>query len=169
MTFDGSGDYLVIDPVADDITNNDITLTAWVKTADTGSIYWFSYNSSTGGNVALLAILGGRFAMYDVNVAEGHSRTLVNDLEWHHLAYTRIGDIGSLYVDGVLEGTHTANFNYSADDLWSIGQEYDAGPTASNFLTGSVDDVRIYDVALSHDEIGWLAGRTLPFDKEFED
>ncbi|MHC4356527.1 MAG: LamG domain-containing protein, partial [Planctomycetota bacterium] len=169
MTFDGSGDYLVIDPVADDITNNDITLAAWVKTADTGSIYWFSCNSSTGGNVALLGILGGRFAMYDVNVAEGHSRTLVNDLEWHHLAYTRTGDLGSLYVDGMLEGTHPADFNYSADDLWSIGQEWDAGPTASNFLTGSVDDILVYDVALSHGEIGWITGRTLPFDKEFED
>ncbi|MHC4568543.1 MAG: LamG-like jellyroll fold domain-containing protein [Planctomycetota bacterium] len=167
IKFDGFEDYVTIDGVADDITNNDITLSAWVKTADTGSVYWFSCNSSTGGNVALLGILGGRFAMYDVNTAEGHSRTLVNDLEWHHLAYTRIGDIGSLYVDGVLEGTHTANFNYSADDLWSIGQEWDAGPTASNFLTGSVDDVRIYDAGLSYAEIAALAGRTLPFDKPF--
>ncbi|UCF14415.1 MAG: LamG domain-containing protein, partial [Phycisphaerales bacterium] len=169
MKFDGGGDYLVIDPVADDITNNDITLSAWVQTADTGSIYWFSCNTVSGGNVALLGILGGRFAKYDVNIADVYSRTLVNDLEWHHLAYTRIGDIGSLYVDGVLEGTHTANFNYSADDLWSIGQEWDAGPTASNFLTGSVDDARIYDSGLSYAEIAALAGRTLPFDKPFED
>jgi hypothetical protein len=72
-------------------------------------------------------------------------------------------------VDGMLEGSHPADFNYSADDLWSIGQEWDAGPTASNFLTGSVDDILVYDVALSHGEIGWITGRTLPFDKEFED
>jgi len=70
-------------------------------------------------------------------------------------------------VDGVLEGTHTVNFNFSADNLWSIGQEWDGGPIASNFLIGTVDDVRIYDYALSYGEVAGLAGRTLPFDKPF--
>ncbi|MCH7559266.1 MAG: hypothetical protein IIB56_17680, partial [Planctomycetes bacterium] len=86
---------------------------------------------------------------------------------WHHLAYTRIGDSGSLYVDGVLDGTHTPNFNFSVDNLWSIGQEWDSGPSTSNFLIGTVDDARIYDYGLSLVEIAWLTGRTEPFDKPF--
>jgi hypothetical protein len=105
--------------------------------------------------------------MYDINAAEGRSNTLVNDLDWHHLAYSRSGSTGYIYVDGNLENTHTADFTFT-DPLnrWSIGQEWD-NTSAGNFLTGMVDDARIYDYALSLVEIAWLTGRTEPFDKPF--
>ncbi|MCH7559151.1 MAG: hypothetical protein IIB56_17100, partial [Planctomycetes bacterium] len=35
------------------------------------------------------------------------------------------------------------------------------------FFMGLIDDVRIYDYALSDAEIAWLAGVTKPFDKPF--
>jgi hypothetical protein len=168
IQLDGDGDYLVMDPVADDMTSNDATFSAWIKTEDPGTWqWWFSCNTAGRGNVILVGLISGEVTIYE-NGEEIHSRTLVNDSEWHHVAYTRIGDLGSLYIDGMLEGTHHASFNFSADDLWSIGQEYDGGGP-SDFLTGTVDDIRIYDVALSYGEIGWLAGKILPFDKAFED
>jgi hypothetical protein len=169
MTFDGVDDYVVIDGVTARITNDDITLAGWVKTASTGSVYWFSCNGPAGttGNVVLLGILAGQAAVYDVSAAEGNSGTLVNDAEWHHLAYSRSGSTGSLYIDGNLESTHTANFTFTnPGNRWSIGQEWD-DTTASNFLAGAVDDVRIYNYALSYAEIAALAGRTLPFDEPF--
>jgi hypothetical protein len=169
ISFDGIDDYVVIDGVTDDITNEDITLAGWVKTDDTGSVYWFSCNGPTGANVnvALFAIIGGQVAMYDINANEGGSNTLVNDLDWHHLAYSRSGSTGSIYVDGNLENTHTANFTFT-DPLnrWSIGQEWD-NTVPGNFLEGMVDDARIYDYALSLEEVAWLTGRTEPFDKPF--
>jgi len=169
ISLDGIDDYVTIDGVTDDITNEDITLAGWVKTADTGSVYWFSCNGPAGGNVnvALFAIVGGQVAMYDISTNEGHSNTLVIDLDWHHLAYSRSGSTGSIYVDGNLENTHTANFTFT-DPLnrWSIGQEWD-NTVPGNFLTGMVDDARIYDYALSLVEIAWLTGRTEPFDKPF--
>jgi len=164
MSFDSFEDYVVIDGVADDITNNDVTLAAWVNMPPEGIWYpIISCNTASGGNVGWLAVDAGGPA--DFGNLTG--TMFVTDNSWHHLAYTRIGDVGSLYVDGVLEGTHTVNFIFSADNLWSIGQEWDAGPTASNFLSGTVDDVRIYDYGLSYAEVGWLAGRILPFDKPF--
>jgi hypothetical protein len=164
LNFDGFDDYIAIDGVADDITNNDITLAAWVNMPPQGVWYpIISCNTATGGNVGWLAMDSGGGA--DFGSLTG--TMFVTDNHWHHLAYTRIGDIGSLYVDGVLEGTHTVSFNFSADNLWSIGQEWDGGPTSSNFLVGTVDDVRIYDDGLSYAEIAALAGRTQSFDKPF--
>ena len=164
MSFDGFEDYVTMDGVADDITNNDITLAAWVNMPPEGVWYpIISCNTVTGDNVGWLAVDAGGGA--DFGSLTG--TMFVTDNNWHHLAYTRIGDIGSLYVDGVLEGTHTVSFNFSADNLWSIGQEWDSGPTASNFLNGMVDDARIYDYGLSYAEIAALAGRTQPFDKPF--
>jgi len=164
MSFDGTDDYVAIDGVADDITSNDITLAAWVNmTADDAWYPVISCNTASGGNEGWLAVDDG---YADFGPVTG--TMFVTDNDWHHLAYTRIGDSGSLYVDGVLEGTHTTSLNFStSSNLWSIGQEWDGGPVTSNFLTGTVDDVRIYDYALSHAEVAWLAGRTLPFDKPF--
>jgi len=164
MRFDGSEDYVAIDGVADDITNNDITLAAWVNMPPEGVWYpVISCNTATYGNVGWLAVDASGGA--DFGSLTG--TMFVTDENWHHIAYTRIGETGSLYVDGVLEGTHTEGLNFSADNLWSIGQEWDGGPTASNFLIGTVDDVRIYDYGMSYAEVAGLAGRTMPFDKPF--
>ncbi|UCC96347.1 MAG: discoidin domain-containing protein [Phycisphaerales bacterium] len=166
ISFDGMDDYVVMDSVTASITNDDITLAGWVKTTDTGSVYWFSCNGPGNENVALFGILGGQAAIYDSG-AEGHSSTLVNDDNWHHLVYSRVGSTGYVYVDGNLENTHTANFTFAdPGNRWSIGQEWD-GTTPSNFLGGTVDDARIYDYGLSYAEVAGLAGRTLPFDKPF--
>ena len=164
MNFDGFDDYVAIDGVADDMTNNDVTLAAWVNMPPEGVWYpIISCNTATGGNVGWLAVDASGGA--DFGNLTG--KMVVTDNTWHHVAYTRTGDIGNLYVDGVLAGTHAVAFNFSADNLWSIGQEWDGGPAASNFLSGVVDDVRIYDVGLSYAEIAALAGRILPFDKPF--
>jgi len=169
MSFDGFDDYVAIDSITASITNDDITLAGWVKTDGAGSMYWFSCNGPGNENVALFGIVDGQVAMYDgaQSRAEGHSSTLVNDSEWHHLAYSRSGSTGYTYVDGTLENTHTPNFTFAdPGNRWSIGQEWDT-TTASNFLAGTVDDARIYDYGLSYAEIAGLAGRTLPFDEPF--
>jgi len=143
-------DYVVIDAVADDITNNDITLSGWVKTNSFDS-NWFSCNTASGGNVVSW-VINDAAAAIDEGGPTGYSKTIVSDSEWHMLTYTRHGLTGYIHVDGVRENTSPASFNFSPDDLWSIGQQWSsAGPT--NFLVGIVDDVRIYDSALSLDEI----------------
>ncbi len=166
MSFGGPFDYVTMDGVADDITSNDITLATWVNmTADDNWYPIISCNTAGGGNVGWLAVRNG-YADFDDAGAPLTGTMFVADNDWHHLAYTRIGDSGSLYVDGVLDRTHTPDFNFSVDNLWSIGQEWDSGST-SDFLIGTVDDARIYDYALSLVEIAWLTGRTEPFDKPF--
>ena len=158
LTLDGA-EYVVINPVADDIPTNDITMSGWVKTADE-YCDWLSCNSADYGNVALWEIWYGYANMYEGDF-EAWSDTYVSDDQWHLLTYTRIGSIGYTYIDGSLEATHTANFNFSPDDRWSIGQEWDwdgeneVGVT-SDFLTGDVDDVRIYNYGLNAYEVADL-------------
>jgi len=140
-------DYVTMDGVADDVVNNDITMSAWVKTTDTGD--WFSINTGGGDNVALFATENQRAAMYEDDPGyQGHSTTIVTDGEWHMLTYVRQGSTGYVYVDGLQENSHEANFTLSADDRWSIGQEWDTD-TPSDFLTGTVDEVYVYSVGLT--------------------
>ncbi|MFD0895687.1 hypothetical protein KBB96_01800 [Luteolibacter ambystomatis] len=167
LTLDGN-DYLMINGVAGEITSNNITLSAWVKTTDSEAD-WFSCNTSSGGNVFMFSIHGGKASVYDGSY-EASSTTTVNNNAWHLLTYVRNGSTGSIYVDGNLEATHTANFTLSSTDLWSIGQEWD-NTTASDFLIGSVDDVRLYNKALTATEVDYLvqggnAEVPLPFDTQ---
>jgi hypothetical protein len=152
LEFNGSN-YATMDAVADDITDNDITLSGWVKTTDSHGL-WLSCNTGSRGNVALWSIDNRKASMYDGSDStyEGYSSTIVSDGKWHMLTYVRRGSTGYIYVDGSLENTHEAGYSFSATDLWSIAQEWDAGgPT--DFLIGIVDDVRIYDTALTQDQI----------------
>ncbi|MHC4145250.1 MAG: LamG domain-containing protein [Planctomycetota bacterium] len=153
LELDGD-DFVVIDAVADDFTDTDITLSAWVKTSDSGAD-WFSCNTSSRGNQVRLAIEGGKFG-FDTDSEHALSTTTVSDGEWHLLTFVRSGNIGYTYVDGVMENSYDAAANNTGDfipsDLWSIGQEWDSGGP-SGHLTGIVDDVRIYDRALLEAEI----------------
>jgi hypothetical protein len=155
LDLDGD-DFVTIDAAAGYITTNDITLSGWVKTTDTDGD-WFSCNGAAvygNVNVAFLAIDGGKAAIYDGGY-EGHSTTTVSDGKWHLLTYTRSGATGYIYVDGLQENTHSAGFNFSPDNRWSIGQEWDTN-TASDFLIGVVDDVRMYNYPLTAAEVKQL-------------
>ena len=142
-------DYVTMDGVADDVTSNNVTMSAWVKTTDHGD--WFSINDAGGGNVALFATDNQRAAMYDGGY-EGHSTTIVTDGQWHMLTYVRRGNTGYIYVDGVLENNHDPGFSLNSDNRWSIGQEWD-GDNPSDFLIGTVDEVRVYNGGLTDAEV----------------
>jgi len=154
LELDGD-DYVAIDGIADDITSNNITVSGWIKTIDLHG-FWLSSNGIPGGDVnkAMWGIHNGQTTIYDGanNNFEGHSITNVSDGVWHMLTHARKGSIGYVYVDGLLESIHTADWDFSSTDRWSIGQEWD-NLTASNFLTGSVDDVRIYNRTLWETQI----------------
>ena len=158
LLLDGA-EYVVIDGVADDIPSNDVTMSGWVKTTDTRAD-WLSCNTADYGNVALWEIWYGYANLYE-GASEAWSDTYVSDGQWHLLTYVRIGSTGYTYIDGSLEATHKADFNLSPDNRWSIGQEWDWDEEAevavpSDFLTGDVDDVKIYNYGLDAYEVADL-------------
>ena len=118
LDLDGD-DWVEIDSVADDMMSNEVTLSAWVKTANS-SADWFSCNTAGTGNVVRFCIESGR-AAFDTDDEHALSTTAVNDDQWHLLTFVRSGMTGYVYVDGVLENSDTAVYNFSPDDLWSIG------------------------------------------------
>jgi hypothetical protein len=73
---------------------------------------------------------------------------------WHHVAFLQNGSTRerSIYVDGVKCGSGPAADADGRGDLW-IG----AAKSVSEYLTGTVDEVRLYSRAISPAEIAMLA------------
>ena len=128
---------------------------------------WVKHGSSQWQNIVERSMWDnpdGIGLMMDYNttsVSFGHygaasvsSHANVQDDQWHHVAGTlcRSGSdfIYSIYVDGQLDNTVTnATGLTPTDHGWAIGARYDGTWT----YRGLIEDVRIYDRALSPVEI----------------
>ena len=172
LDLDGS-DYVVIDSVADDITGTNITLSVWIKMTQGSEGNVLAANDSASAHPLMFGVAGGNPYVYDGSAIQ--FPPAVNDGQWHMLTYVRNGSTGSVYVDGVQQGTYSAAFDLATVTRWSIGQEWDDG-TPSDFYRGMVDDVRIYKVPLRQAQIAelirgdpLLAWRPKPADKSTPD
>jgi len=77
---------------------------------------------------------------------------VANDQQWHHLAASYDGTTVRWYADGALLGSVDIALN--THNNVHIGKRADN----DNFFTGLIDEVKIYDYALSDPEIAHLVG-----------
>jgi hypothetical protein len=106
----------------------------------------------------------------DLGLGGSHSRkTDIMTLEletWYHIALTWDGGNYVVYVNGqeAAAGTYTdlTQLNAVAD----IANDGNTTGRTEGFA-GLLDEIRVYDRALSYAEIAGLAGRTQPFDESF--
>ncbi|MFC1795382.1 LamG-like jellyroll fold domain-containing protein [Planctomycetota bacterium] len=86
---------------------------------------------------------------------KGRRRTVITDGEWHRIGFVWNGTRRTLYVDGVVLAEDTQDsLEGSQMGLYiGVGKNY----TPGTFFSGMIDDVRIYDVALTPKQIAALA------------
>ena len=94
----------------------------------------------------------------DTNTVTTYSTALVNDGVFHHVACVKNGNTAEVYVDGVLSGTGnvssiTGNYD-SVTGVTSIGA---ARNGAGQFFQGLIDEVEIFNRALSATEVAAIA------------
>jgi glucose/arabinose dehydrogenase/mono/diheme cytochrome c family protein len=157
-------------------SSGSMTFSAWVKTSDTtgnrNTVVFAGDNTAAnvyadlGVAAGQAGFLGSASARNRPQGAQPPQQTgiygspaapAVNDGNWHHLAMTV--DLASatlsLYVDGVLANTQTMGTPLlPVLNNFEIGRLGRAAP--ADAFEGFVDDVQIYDSALSPSEIGYL-------------
>lgn len=152
ISFDGVDDYVLRSGVVTTVVDN-LTLAAWVKWGGPNSILapqLILYNGDTGTsgyglylwNNGSVFILAGGVAVIDTNI------TLTADNTWHHLAARRENGTWTIFLDGnqqTVTSNSTATPNGPLGDLTIGGKT----PLPAEFFNGLIDDVRIYDNALS--------------------
>ncbi|MHC4494311.1 MAG: LamG domain-containing protein [Planctomycetota bacterium] len=170
LDFDGSDDYVEIPRIVQD----DFTLAAWIKTDTPGlslgnqgyqgsGLIW----SDIGGvaNDFILAVLGTKLSFFCGNpdTSVNSDRDVVTG-EWVHVAGTRSAQDRkiAIYIDGEHEKTidHANSNPLNAIETIAIG----GNVLDSRYYTGLIDDVRIFDHALSPVEVlGAMEGHVWPF------
>lgn len=74
--------------------------------------------------------------------------------QWHNAVLRRISNTYEFFVDTISVGTFTSSFNpTSSSEDFAIGQDYSNG---TNPFTGAIDDVAVYNRALTNVEISQL-------------
>ncbi|HNR99925.1 MAG TPA: hypothetical protein PKX48_05310 [Planctomycetota bacterium] len=166
LQLDGVDDYVNVTQVRGLplCLSNDLTVAFWVKGLKQSDRRMFSEGMST--NTTPLYNVGthntganGKADIFirSLGASYGHaySDREVLDGQWHHVAWVDGNGAAVLYIDGIRDA---AALSYDRGligpmsmDRTAIGAVLRA--TASNFLAGALDDVRLYNYALSPEEV----------------
>lgn len=169
-SFDGSNDYISLQNYPSLKISGDITLSAWIKTADmnNGGIFERYTTGQSGYRLVLNSSSGNTFM--SLNTSSGFNQTYyggMNNNSWHHIVGVYDGMYIRIYTDGVLRSSvvHTGTI-VNQDIVGRMGWSDDNG-----YLSGLIDEVRIYNRALNLEEVGalyaWAPGPSiyLPLDE----
>ncbi|MFO0874673.1 MAG: LamG domain-containing protein [Phycisphaerales bacterium] len=158
-----TGDRVVLGDIFEFAGNADFTVALWVKldaavaetqvpvSKHTSGFFngWIVFGGTTGGCYGL----PNRASFYTSNTCGGEvtGTTPLNDNAWHQIVgVVNAGVLKSIYVDGGLaEATGpTTSIVATASQLVFGGFTMSSGTTVANY-DGLLDDVQIYDTALS--------------------
>ncbi|MHC4500820.1 MAG: LamG-like jellyroll fold domain-containing protein, partial [Planctomycetota bacterium] len=160
LSFDGVNDYVNCGTGPPITGTGNFAVSAWVKTdsAAAGVILNQRRISSAHGSYMLSVPATGyvRFAVYNSGYGFNFkSNVKVNDGLWHHIAAVRTNSTdGEIYVDGSLAGSGSGGVK-SLENVPVVIGRWNGGGL---YFNGIIDDVRIYDRALSPEEIQQLYG-----------
>ena len=158
--FDGSG-YMSV-PEADEFDGSDFTFSTWVKNTASEFIWnrivskKSDYLSTSGWEITLdMSDSGSR----DVFVSGSSGNFAVfdcadfTDYKWHHIVAVYSGSNVTLYCDGANKGTQGIDRVVPNDNPILIGRTADED---GSLWRGAIDEVQIYNRALSTDEVDAL-------------
>ena len=157
--FNGTSDIITFSPV--NFYLNEFTYSVWCKpvaipsSANYGSIF------SIGGDVNDQVILIGNDASlgnigfacgtwgYQSVFAHCYVGTQPSINNWHHIVFTRNNLLMKMFVDGQLVCSQPTGSNASYSGALVIGSIGARAQSAIQSFTGLIDDITVYDIALS--------------------
>src|SRR5262249_9668882 len=152
LSFDGNS-YIDASDSNLPVGNSSATISAWIKTTQTGEKFFVGWGSIIGcgpisNDIALGLSISGNLELQACGGAD-ECGPAVNDGQWHHVAAAWYGsDVATLYVDGVSNmiphGQPLPSIDIISSGHMNIGR--------GNFA-GLVDEVQIFNRPLSESEI----------------
>jgi len=156
--FDGADDY--IDGSLSTALGSSVSSSCWIKfdAAPTATETFISNDgfATDGWLVQRLATTPAKLRYAeDASASTFCDNSYLNSTDWRHIVSVRDGSTVSLYIDGVqLAVTNSSITGAIAKTAFNIGRRLDS---ASQYSACVMDDIRLYDRALTQAEITHLA------------
>jgi arylsulfatase A-like enzyme len=166
LQFDGVSNRVVVTGYPGILGVSNRTVAAWIKTTNTGTLFYWGVPSNNGQKWAVrVQNSNGTFGALRAECQGGYivGDTDLRDGLWHHIACVFTNNSTSitnvkLYVDGVLEGVSAQKdmaINTVANGDALIGCD-----NTPLYFSGVMDEVRIYNRALSAGDVSSLVTAT---------
>lgn len=166
LQFNGTSSYVL---TSSPYNYDNVTIEAWVKSMSVGNgnRYIISNVESSGYGIFLdgksakwggVAYIGGSYR----NV---YSDEIVKENTWYHIAMTYDGSILKLYINGEMQSNPvqiSGTIKYSSYNMM-IGANN--GASVVEYFDGVIDEVRIWNKALTQEEINLYKDRVLKGDE----
>ena len=168
LVLDGTGDRAEVAAITGFSSDKAVSISAWVNvntlatdggifttTSNITTLFWINEDAASGEDpgppieTSLSMNVGDSGLSNRVN---GPSGRIFNG-EWHHVVGVMDGSTRKIYIDGILEATfnnavatvHTIEGKLAMIGGWDGSANFD--------FDGSIDDLRVYDYALSPEKI----------------
>jgi hypothetical protein len=110
----------------------------------------------------------GRF---EVSWKNGSTQSITSSVvippnEWHHLAIIYSGGTASLYIDGVLDTTASLSAPVATTRSFNLAAA-GKGASLGSFFSGNIDEVRLWDTALSIDQLRYIMNQEIENNSSF--
>jgi len=156
ISFDGVNDYV---DCGNDVSLNPttaLTMAAWIKSTGNAEsdARIVAKRARDAAYEMMLITATGRIQIYIKTPLGGtsvNSISSVNDGEWHFIAVTRDEAVVKIYIDGMLDVTSNCDTGSVANKSNLYIGRYPGG--AIRYFNGIIDDVRIWNRALSAQEV----------------
>lgn len=156
LNFDGVDDYVVVGSLSNPPSINAITMSSWIywkSSTESYNTILENYGGSSGYGILLRS--DQKIASYFNNsggyIDGGGSSVPFNT--WTHIVSTYDGANVKIYINGVLDQTLGWVGSFSNNTNLRIGHDQFG---AGRYFNGAIDDVRIYNRALSASEVKLL-------------
>jgi len=157
-SFSGSNSYIEVRGTPSVYPGDQVTFSAWVKLPSNLQAPWATIvQRKLKGHWydAVLRVFNGnewQFVVSNGQAWKGVQTYATQPNSWHHLVGIYSNSIVSLYVDNLLVG-YSNNQKVNGElEYINIGRYIDGTGTIS-YLKGEIDDVRVYNRALSASEV----------------
>ena len=163
-SFDGINDYMRAANATTLQVSDTMTMSAWVFMEDQGRSRIAGVYQGDGDIEYAMMFDSKKMRMQTKNnndqwgLNSTFSNTAISGFAWHHLIFTFDKPTYKFYLDGKLDGSGSWNssiMNNNANPALYIGNQANLYP--NEYFEGKIDELRIYNRALSETEIEQLS------------
>ena len=167
INFDpNNSDYIDMEDVLD-LNPTEFTISAWVfrdsQSLNTSILSKRDAAYTEGYDYKITST--GKFEMSWKN---GATQTITSDIvipqdQWHHLAIIYSGGTANIYINGVLDKTASLSNPIGTSQSFNIA----AAGTSTAFYGGNIDEVRVWNTALSVDQLRFVMNQEIQDNSTF--